>query len=61
MRILTANNVEFVLVGAYAVGAHGRIRGTSDIDFMYRASATNVERLCDSMRAFGAPANLIFC
>lgn len=59
VRLLQAHGVEFVLVGAYAVGAHGRVRATGDIDFLYRASAGNVQRLCDAMRAFGAPANLI--
>ena len=59
VRLLQAHGVEFVLVGAYAVGAHGRVRATGDIDFLYRASAGYVQRLCDAMRAFGAPANLI--
>ena len=59
VRLLQAHGVEFVLVGAYAVGAHGRVRATGDIDFLYRASAGNVQRLCDAMRAFGAPAHLI--
>ena len=50
-------DVECVLVGGYAVGAHGRVRATVDIDFLYRASPENVDRVCRALRHFGAPAS----
>ncbi len=56
---LNSKEVDFVLVGGFAVGAYGVIRATSDIDFLYRRSAENVERLCSALAAFGAPKIVI--
>jgi hypothetical protein len=46
-------------VGGYALGVHGVIRATVDIDFMYRRTKKNVKRLIGAMMQFGAPANVI--
>lgn len=59
IKCLDNNDVLFVLVGGYAVGWHGVVRATGDIDFLYERTEDNVERLCAAMRAFGAPENLI--
>jgi predicted nucleotidyltransferase len=56
---LNTQLVECVLVGGYAVGAYGVIRATSDIDFFYRRSPDNVERLCNALVSFGAPPVVI--
>ena len=56
---LSGRQVEFVLVGGYAVGAYGVIRATADIDFLYRRTPANVARLCDALRDFGAPRNVV--
>lgn len=56
---MQAHAVDFVLVGAHAVAAHGIVRATGDIDILYRQSAENIDRLCLAMRAFGAPTALI--
>ncbi len=56
---LNSAQVDFVLVGGYAVGAYGVVRATSDIDFLYRRTASNVERLCQALRDFGAPPIVI--
>lgn len=52
---LNAHAVEYMLVGGYAVGIYGYIRATTDIDFFYRPSPDNVERLIRALSAFGAP------
>jgi hypothetical protein len=52
-------NVKFLLVGGYAVGAHGYVRATADIDFFYRRTSENVRRLCASLKSFGAPLNVV--
>ena len=57
--LLTEHKVECVLVGGYALGVHGVIRATGDIDFMYRPTTKNVKRLIGAMIEFGAPANVI--
>jgi hypothetical protein len=56
---LNEHNVECVLVGGYALGVHGVVRATGDIDFMYRRTKKNVKRLIEAMVQFGAPANVI--
>jgi len=48
-----------MLVGGYAVGMYGHVRATTDIDFFYRCTSENVQRLMRAMTMFGAPAGLI--
>ena len=59
IRSLNAHDVVFVLVGGYAVGWHGVLRATGDIDFLYQQSVLNVDRLCSALREFGAPEHLV--
>lgn len=56
---LNAHRVRYVLVGGYALGYHGVIRATVDIDFLYDRAVANVSRLCDALAEFGAPDRLI--
>ena len=56
---LNEHEVSFVLVGGYAVGYHGVVRATGDIEFLYEQTPENVERLCTALQDFGAPEHLI--
>lgn len=56
---LNEHKVHVVLVGGYALGVHGVVRATGDIDFLYRATKANVHRLCNAMIDFGAPPEVI--
>jgi predicted nucleotidyltransferase len=56
---LNEHRVDFVLIGGYALGVHGVIRATSDIDFLYRRTKAVVRRLCAAMDSFGAPSEVI--
>lgn len=47
--------VEFMLVGAYAVAAHGLPRATGDIDLWIKCSDENASRVWKSLQKFGAP------
>jgi hypothetical protein len=47
--------VEFVIVGAHALAAHGIARATGDIDIFVRPSAENAARVMAALTAFGAP------
>jgi predicted nucleotidyltransferase len=47
--------VEFMLVGAYAVAAHGLPRATGDIDLWIKSSDENAERVWRALKKFGAP------
>lgn len=59
LQVLLDNGVKFLLVGAYAMGAHGYPRATGDIDIWVEPSAENSERIYQSMVAFGAPLHEI--
>ena len=50
-----AHRVEFLVVGAHALAAHGLIRATKDLDVWVRPSAENAPRVLAALRAFGAP------
>jgi hypothetical protein len=56
---MQSHGVEFVLVGAHALGVHGIVRATGDIDLLYRQTPSNVASLCAALRDFGAPPVLI--
>jgi len=47
--------VEFMLVGAYAVAAHGLPRATGDIDLWIRCTDENARRVWQALNKFGAP------
>ena len=50
-----AHGVEFIVVGAYALAAHGLVRATKDLDVWVRPEPANARRTIDALRAFGAP------
>lgn len=56
---LNAHAVEYLLVGGYAVGMYGYVRATTDIDFFYRTTPENVDRLVRALAAFGAPESVV--
>lgn len=45
LRAFEAAHLEYVLIGATAMGFHGLVRATEDIDLFIRATPENVERL----------------
>ena len=50
-----AQGVEYLVVGAYALAAHGHVRATKDLDVWVRPEAENARRVLKALRAFGAP------
>ncbi len=44
-----------MVVGGYAVAAHGVPRATGDIDLWVRRTSANAENVMSALRAFGAP------
>ena len=50
-------NVDFLVVGAYAVAAHGYPRATGDLDIWIRADDGTAPRVMRALAAFGAPIN----
>jgi hypothetical protein len=55
IRFLNANNVEYLLVGGWAVGLYGNPRATKDIDFLIAIDEGNLKRLEKALYEFGAP------
>jgi hypothetical protein len=51
LRAFEAAGLDYVLIGATAMGFHGIVRATEDVDLMIRATADNVEKLRTALRA----------
>ena len=54
LHAFSVADVRFVVVGAYAVAAHGAPRATGDIDVFIEASEENARRVMKALRHFGA-------
>ncbi len=50
LQAFEEQGLEYVLIGAAAMGFHGIVRATEDLDFIIRATAENVERLKRAFR-----------
>lgn len=55
LQSLLNNEVKFLVVGAYAMGAYGYPRATGDFDIWVEASSENSKKVYKSLSAFGAP------
>ena len=54
LHALSDEKVRFLLVGAYALAAHGYPRATMDIDIWVMPSPQNAEAVLRALRRFGA-------
>jgi hypothetical protein len=50
-----AHNVDYLIVGAHALAAHGHIRATKYLDVWVRAEPDNARKVLRVLKAFGAP------
>ena len=50
-----ARQVEYLIVGAHALAAHGHVRATQDLDIWVRPDPENAKRVMAALRAFGTP------
>ena len=55
LQLLLEEGAEFLVVGAYALAAHGVPRATGDIDLWVRPSEDNACRVFRALARFGAP------
>lgn len=51
---LTSEGVEFLVIGGVAVGFHGYVRATKDVDIVPAAAPENLERLARVLRGLDA-------
>jgi Nucleotidyl transferase of unknown function (DUF2204) len=54
-----AHGVDYLVVGGYALAAHGRPRYTGDIDLWVRPTGQNARRVLAALKAFGLGALVI--
>jgi hypothetical protein len=55
LRALSAADVRFLIVGAYALALHGKPRATGDLDVWIDATPHNAPRVMRALASFGAP------
>ncbi len=53
LRSFNDHNVEYLLIGGYAVGYHGYPRATADIDVWVACNQSNADRIVETLKAFG--------
>ncbi len=59
LSILLENKVDFLLVGAYAMAAHGFPRATADLDIFIRPDVENAKKVYQVLADFGAPMDSV--
>jgi hypothetical protein len=55
LQCLLEEQAEFLVVGAYALAAHGFPRSTADFDIWVNPSGENAEKVFRALSRFGAP------
>lgn len=55
LHALSDEKVRFLIVGAYAMAAHGYLRATMDIDIWIMPSPHNADAVFRALQRFGAP------
>ena len=59
LESLLNEGVEFILVGAYALAAHGFPRATGDMDIWVKPDEENSKKVYKALASFGAPISKI--
>jgi len=58
LKVFNRHNVEYLIVGAYAMGNFGYTRSTHDIDLWVNKSKENAKKICDALEEFGVPFSI---
>jgi len=53
LELFNKHNVEYVIVGAYALAFHGCPRYTGDLDLLVKPDANNGEKIIEAIKEFG--------
>lgn len=56
LRLLNSKSVKYLLIGGYAVIAHGHPRLTNDLDVVVARDESNIERVLETLVEFGFPS-----
>jgi hypothetical protein len=55
LQLLLEEQVDFMIVGAYALGTHGYPRATGDIDIWVKPDPINSRKIYKALARFGSP------
>jgi len=55
LAAFNAEGVEYLVVGAHALAAHGHVRATKDLDIWVNPCPENAPRVLRALASFGAP------
>lgn len=55
LSCLKEEEVDFIIVGAYSLAAHGFPRATGDLDIWVRNNSENAQKIMRALLKFGAP------
>lgn len=55
LQLLSEESVKFIVVGAYALAAHGFPRATGDIDIWIEPEIVNANKVIKVLKRFGCP------
>lgn len=58
LRVLAHHRVDVVVIGGFALSAHGVVRGTKDVDVVPDPDGENLARLAEALRALDAEVML---
>lgn len=58
LRVLLEHSVDFIVIGGFALSAHGVVRGTKDIDVIPNPEPQNIRCLATALRALSAQVML---
>jgi hypothetical protein len=53
LSLLNSNDVHYLVIGGYALGAHGHVRYTKDLDIWVDATEKNAAKLVDVLKLSG--------
>lgn len=53
LQLLSASNVEYLVIGGYAVGYYGYPRATGDMDVWIAFNPKNIRAVAEALRRFG--------
>ena len=59
VRLLNDHEVEYLLIGGYAVNFYGYVRYTGDMDIWVALDPSNAKKLSATLQAFGFSANKV--
>ena len=57
LKLLEENDVQYMIVGGYAVAFYGFPRFTKDLDIFYKLDHVNIPRIKKTLEMFGFPSS----